>query len=158
MGTKGRGWPHCESRCTFNSFHISTSVLLVVRRICESTYRTPRNVFNKIARTSFPASARRICRFLRTSVKVPCLGRCTGRVLERRRRSKSSRALVRIAGDHPDHRRMMPNVPFVSRRWIFQTSISSHVSVDTRYTSLRNLYEPRGLTSSLDLPLLLASH
>lgn len=72
-----------------------------------------------------------------------------------------SRTLGRTACNHlspPDHRRMMPNVLFVSRRWIFQTSISSHVSAVTKYDSSRNLYETRVVTSSPDLPLLLASH
>lgn len=72
-----------------------------------------------------------------------------------------SQTLVRSVRNHlgsPDHRRMMPNVPFVSRRWIFQTSISSHVSAVTRHESLRNLYETCVVTSSPDLPLLLASY
>jgi hypothetical protein len=72
-----------------------------------------------------------------------------------------SQTPVRTARNHlspPDHHRMMPNVPFVSKRWIFQTSILSHVSVDTRYDSFRHLYETRVVTSPPDLPLLLASH
>ena len=70
-------------------------------------------------------------------------------------------ASLGVTGKHlspSDHHRMMPNVPFVLRRWIFQTSILSHVSVDTRYELLRNIYETHVVTFSQDLPLLLASH
>lgn len=62
------------------------ALVLIVRRIHHSTQP---NVLNKTSRSSLSASSRRPCRLLRTSVKVPCLGRRTGRVLERRRRSKS---------------------------------------------------------------------
>jgi hypothetical protein len=92
MGGRGKGDMKCVAFVALTSFRILPTPFLLVllpSHPPQHLFRIPRNVFNKTTRSSIPASTRRPCRFLRTPVQVPCLGRRTGRVLERRRRSKS---------------------------------------------------------------------
>lgn len=133
--TQRTGCPSISSLC--HHFH---------RRLTTSLHT---DVYSQAPPPSISSRPRRPCWLLCSPVQVACSCWRAGRVLERRRRRMLS-SISHCYIDSPISR-MTLIVPSVSRRWIFQTLISSHAFAGIRYSIFSLMYWAEALSQQLDL-------
>lgn len=121
--------------------------LALVPFVASPILNTVSNVVREATPAPVAASARRTFQRLRSPVQVARPNRCAGRVLERRRGRYLRIYLIggrlfMFISVHLDCRRVR-TVLFVWKRWMCQTSTSSHAPAGTRYVIFLMAFHPR---------------